>query len=75
MRGKDVPSEYLFDSGTSGTHIQCHYYQAGKIGCSQSLFFLAVFGIGHLLITIHFLKRKKMIHIYIYISNLAEENC
>ena len=48
MRCKDGPSEYLFDSGTSGTYIQCNYYQASKIDCSQSVpFFLAVFKIYH----------------------------
>lgn len=31
------PSEYLFDSGTSGTCVWCNYYRAGDIGCSQTV--------------------------------------
>lgn len=65
MRCADGPSKYLFDSGTSGTYIQWNYLQAGKIGCSkQSLFFLAVFGIYHLLLSTHFLKVEEKIYIY-----------
>lgn len=71
MRCTDGPSEYLFDSGTSGTYTQCNYFQAGKTGGSKTVpFFLAVFGIYHLITTFFKGGRKK-----IYIYDLIGESC